>query len=69
MRVVRQRLCAENIVRIALTRLVRWEGGEMGAGWEWRAVGEELGKGREVWGVLVGRGGINEVRSLETKLA
>ncbi len=69
MRAVRQRLCAENIVRMVLTRLVRWMGGGMSAVNEGRSLGEELGKGREVWGVWVGRWGINEVGSLGAKLA
>jgi hypothetical protein len=50
---------------MVLTRLVRWMGGGMSAVNEGRSLGEELGKGREVWGVWVGRWGINEVRSLE----
>jgi hypothetical protein len=54
MTLVRQRLCAENIVRIALTRRVRWMGGGMSAVNEARSLGEELGKGRkfgEFWWV------------------
>jgi hypothetical protein len=65
MRLVRQRLCTENIAGIALTRLVRWMGDGMSAGWEWRAVVRRGGRGGrfgEFWCY-------NEVRSPETKLA